>query len=603
MVDRLDFDAGDREAILRVLPATARTIVCIGAINPETDAELYAIIRAKVPNIRFRTPHAPDRAPGEGAEAGLLIADPASGAAELTEALVALDAALPETACIAFHVPSAMYHTRLAARLRDGGPVEGMERGAIIAAVKAAGLSLGRLAPVVKDRAEAEAAARALEARGAREGLTLAQVFERVAPSAFIGQTRPRRMRLPARADGRARGRPISVTGMTLGSKPDAMAIVRMHQPLQALNTLPEFAVEQVGPRPSLKRNADGTKKDIFVWQRPILTREHGDAIAKIRDTHERFVVEFDDHPMRWPAIQENDWLTFRAPDMVRTSTPALAEIIRQWNPNVYVAPNAVDRIPPHRWWVNDEGRPGPRAFTETEAALRDPVPVRLVFAALNRKEDWQFGGLEAIDAALARAGAELGLRHKIPAEETIRVDVVYDDDFHRHLRWPNKHRHGLLNYADYHALLHEAHVAFLPLQDTLFNRCKSDLKFLECAMHGVAMVASPTLYGPLMEGPGGHHVGPGSVFRDFRDLRNVLREMLAMPHRERAKMGARGYRVVEETRMRSHSVNDEARALMGVLERPPNDGGTPPRVLTRPGWVDEAMRRGDQARDVMKAS
>ncbi len=568
---------------MRVLPATARTIVCVGIVNPETDAELNAILRAKVPNVRFRAADGPDRAPGEAAQAGLLIADPAFGAAELTEALAALDAALPETACIAFHVPSALYHARLAARLRDGGPAEGLERGAIIEAVRAAGLSLGRLAPVVKDRAAAEAGARALEAQGAREGLTPAQVLARVAPCAFIGQTRPRRMRLPALADGSARHRPISITGMTLGSKPDAMAIVRMHQPLQALNTLPEFAVEQVGPRPSLRRNADGTKKDIFVWQRPILTREHGDAIAKIRDTHERFVVEFDDHPMRWPAIQENDFLTFRAPDAVRTSTPALAEIIRRWNPNVYVAPNAVDRLPPHRWaeWGPLLGEEGQLVDWYPNAASEEhPVPIRLVFAALNRKEDWQFGGLEAIDAALHAAGRTLSGRLGVPAEETIRVDVVYDDDFHRHLRWPNKHRHGLLTYAEYHALLAQAHVAFLPLQDTLFNRCKSDLKFLECAMHGVAMVASPTIYAPLLASPGGHRPGAGTTFRNFRELTSVLRGMLEMSQRDRARKGAQGYRMVAKGRMRAHVVADEAHALMEVLERPRHDGAMPARSL-----------------------
>jgi hypothetical protein len=37
--------------------------------------------------------------------------------------------------------------------------------------------------------------------------------------------------------------------------------------------------------------------------------------------------------------------------------------------------------------------------------------------------------------------------------------------------------------------------VALLPLSDTPFNRCKSDLKFLEAAGHSVAALASPTVY------------------------------------------------------------------------------------------------------------
>ena len=44
-------------------------------------------------------------------------------------------------------------------------------------------------------------------------------------------------------------------------------------------------------------------------------------------------------------------------------------------------------------------------------------------------------------------------------------------------------------------SFLDEAHVALLPLEPTRFNQHKSDLKFIECAAHGVAALASPTVY------------------------------------------------------------------------------------------------------------
>ena len=43
--------------------------------------------------------------------------------------------------------------------------------------------------------------------------------------------------------------------------------------------------------------------------------------------------------------------------------------------------------------------------------------------------------------------------------------------------------------------LLRSCDVAWLPLEDNRFNRMKSDLKFLECAGHQVAALASPTVY------------------------------------------------------------------------------------------------------------
>ena len=47
-----------------------------------------------------------------------------------------------------------------------------------------------------------------------------------------------------------------------------------------------------------------------------------------------------------------------------------------------------------------------------------------------------------------------------------------------------------------YHELLDEADIALLPLTSTRFNEHKSDLKFIECAAHGVVSLASPTIYG-----------------------------------------------------------------------------------------------------------
>ena len=39
-----------------------------------------------------------------------------------------------------------------------------------------------------------------------------------------------------------------------------------------------------------------------------------------------------------------------------------------------------------------------------------------------------------------------------------------------------------------------------MPLRDTLFNGCKSDLKYIEAAAHRAVALASPTVYGASIE-------------------------------------------------------------------------------------------------------
>jgi glycosyltransferase involved in cell wall biosynthesis len=76
-----------------------------------------------------------------------------------------------------------------------------------------------------------------------------------------------------------------------------------------------------------------------------------------------------------------------------------------------------------------------------------------------------------------------------------VRVQVVYDRGFFDALATPYKVFEPLCSYERYHELLDEAHVALLPLEPTRFNQHKSDLKFIECAAHGVTALASPTVY------------------------------------------------------------------------------------------------------------
>ena len=88
-----------------------------------------------------------------------------------------------------------------------------------------------------------------------------------------------------------------------------------------------------------------------------------------------------------------------------------------------------------------------------------------------------------------------------------------------------------------------------MPLTDTAFNRCKSDLKFLEAAAHRVAAVASPTVYGETIR-----HGENGFLVPDGAALQTVVRALVAEPERAR-RAAETARRQVEERRMLAYQV------------------------------------------------
>ena len=128
--------------------------------------------------------------------------------------------------------------------------------------------------------------------------------------------------------------------------------------------------------------------------------------------------------------------------------------------------------------------------------------------------------------------------------DDQIRVRVVYDWAFYDNLETEFKEFEKFSPYDKYIETLRSADIALLPLKPTRFNNCKSDLKYIECAAQGVAVLASPTVYGQtLRDGE------TGLLFHTPEEFEEKLNQLLDNANLRR-KLVENAYNYVAENRM-----------------------------------------------------
>jgi glycosyltransferase involved in cell wall biosynthesis len=267
---------------------------------------------------------------------------------------------------------------------------------------------------------------------------------------------------------------------------------VRVLEPMRALATDPALRTQVIAAADlPLDR---GDRPGILVLHRPLLAGQHG--LARLRDLiAEKWLIvcEFDDHPDYIPVLQRPDIQNFRAVHAIQTTTETLAAVLRQQNREVAVFPNAILELPALKNFVT-------------------PDFLNLVFAGLNRENEWPMY-LDALNAVGKRAGDKL------------HFHIVGDRGLFDALRTKHKYYIPICDYETYRSLLARSEISFMPLSDTPFNRCKSDLKFIEAASYGVAAIASRVVYGKSVEDG-----RTGLLFRDAAELEQRLYRLVANP-------------------------------------------------------------------------
>jgi glycosyltransferase involved in cell wall biosynthesis len=304
---------------------------------------------------------------------------------------------------------------------------------------------------------------------------------------------------------------------------------VRVIQPMRALGTVPAV-LAIITQDAELPKFEDDTMK-FFIFHRPLLAGEDG--LVPVRQLLSLgFVVicEFDDHPDYIPVLQRDDIQNFRAVHAVQTSTVPLAEVLVERNPEIAVFPNAIDRLEPPRNFAN-------------------PDRMTMFFGGLNRESDWP-EWIDALNEVLSIAG------------ERLHVHVVNDAGFFEALATEHKSFTPLCDYETYLSLLASSEISFMPLQDNIFNRCKSDLKFLEAAAARVVALATPTVYGRVIEDG-----RTGMIFHSPDELKQKLLFLL-QNHEAAAAMANQARHYVAQHRMLANQVAARLDWYRGLWER-----------------------------------
>ncbi|MGB3536162.1 MAG: methyltransferase [Microcoleaceae cyanobacterium] len=245
-------------------------------------------------------------------------------------------------------------------------------------------------------------------------------------------------------------------------------------------------AYPQVTPLPQ--------EEKVFIWQRTMMSnQQHLPLLKQLLQQDYLIIAEIDDNPLRRKEYADNNYLSYRGCHAVQTSTAPLATFLKQFNPNVAIFNNQLAYLP------------FPRNIEKDSS-------ITLFFGALNREQDWQ-----PIIAILNKVLQQYQTR--------IQAKVIHDQRFYNSLEIENKTFEPFCRYERYQEILHTCDIALLPLSPTPINLMKSDLKFVECAGHGVAVLASPTVYEHSII-----HRETGLIYRTLKQFETQLHELITNP-------------------------------------------------------------------------
>lgn len=307
-------------------------------------------------------------------------------------------------------------------------------------------------------------------------------------------------------------------------------ANIRVNEPNKFISTNLGVAItsSQSGQQLALTNDPKYQRK-IFINQRVSANNFEG-GIYLFNELTKRnylFIEEIDDNPILWrQKYEETQFINFVGVHGVQTSTDSLADFFKQFNPNVRVFKNQLTELPIERNFAEE---------------IKSNQPVTIFFGALNRDKDFY-----ELLPAINKIATEYG--------DKIQFKVIAKTELFNSIQTPNKifigkrevYNGQYVPYDVYVKELHTTHIALLPLRNNIFNRSKSDLKFIECAGNGSVVLASPTVYSESVKDG-----ETGFIYHDVKDFYQKLK-MLIENKTKRIQVAKNAYEYVKHNRLLS---------------------------------------------------
>lgn len=307
---------------------------------------------------------------------------------------------------------------------------------------------------------------------------------------------------------------------------------VRARLPTEQLQSIPDIVVSYA--EKDIVLPSAGQEPRILIVQRagPRPQEQWTGLLATAISRGWLIVAEWDDHPdlvarvLGWgPELDR--WRVIEQTHAVQTSTPALRDAFLAHHREVAFFPNTAFALPP---------LPEPR-----------DRPASIFYGALNR-------GAHAADIAASLTPA-------IAAHPGMTFEVVHDRAVFEALPTERKRFHETLPYEVYLTVLAGCDIALLPLEGKPEELTKSDLKYVEAASRGVAVIAAPAVYAATVRDG-----ETGLIAARREDWATALARLAADPG-ERRRIAGNAWEDVRANRMFARQIPDRL-AWYGSLWR-----------------------------------
>ena len=304
----------------------------------------------------------------------------------------------------------------------------------------------------------------------------------------------------------------------------------RMEGSLKALSTIPNIScINSHVTHFELLRAVDSRIK-ILNFYRPIFDyKTFLPTLQTIIKNKYLIIVDFDDHP-NVIKDKKNLEFTLKCCHAIHTTNEYLANIIRQYNPEVYVFENNVLSLNPIE---------------------RRNDKIKIFFGALNRQEDWK-PWMNTINKAISNN------------PEKWYFEVIHDRQFYDYIDLPPEQKSftPLCKYEQYLKILATCDVSFMPLQKSIFNQCKSDLKAVQAASNAVVILSTPVVYENNFV-----NNKTASFFSTEDELLQILSLWSENPEVIR-KIGKNAQEYVASNRLYCHQINTKIESFHSLWRR-----------------------------------